>query len=150
MENQSSNEARAAFAAVDAGRAAAAERLITPLWYHPILGLLASGYLLATSSRSTIITLIAIPVFILGVFALVSAYKKVTGVWISGFSAGRASWWAAAMGVALVTCFGLVFTGIWPPLGAAVAAFISVNVFGLLFDRTLRASLRDGTVTIPQ
>ncbi|TFC91785.1 MULTISPECIES: hypothetical protein [Cryobacterium] len=150
MENQAHDQARAAFAAIDAGRAAAAERLVTPLWYHPILGILTAGYLAAVTSRSIIVTLVALPIFLAGVFALVSAYKKITGLWISGFNAGRASWWAAAMGAILMVLFSLAYAQVWSVWAAATTAFIAVNVFGLLFDRTLRASLRAGTIADPR
>ena len=146
MENQSLDEARAALSAIDAGRTAAAERLVSPLWYHPILGILVAGFLAALTSRSIIITLIASPIFFAGVFALVSVYKKITGLWISGYNAGRASWWAVAMSVSLLILYGLAYAQVWSAWAAAITAFIAVNVFGLLFDRTLRASLRAGTV----
>ena len=146
MENQAHDEARAALSAIEAGRTAAAERLVSPLWYHPILGILVAGFLAAVTSRSIIVTLIAFPIFFAGAFALVSVYKRITGLWISGFNAGRASWWAVAMSVSLIVLFSLAYAQIWSVLAAAITAFITVNVFGLLFDRTLRASLRAGTV----
>jgi len=150
MENQARNEARAALAAIDAGRTAAAERLVSPLWYHPILGILMAGYLAAVASRSIIVTLLALPIFLTGVFALVSVYKKITGLWISGFNTGRASWWAAAMSAILVILFGLAYAQVWNVWVAATTAFIAVNVFGRLFDRTLRASLRAGKLADPR
>ena len=150
MENQQHDEAHAALAAIDAGRTAAAERLVSPLWYHPLLGILVAGYLAAVTSRSIIVTLVASPIFFAGVFALVSVYKKITGLWISGFNAGRASWWAAAMSVSLLALYGLAYAQIWSVWAAAATAFIAVNVFGGLFDRTLRASLRTGTVADPR
>ena len=150
MENQARDEARAAFAVIDAGRASAAERLVSPPWYHPVLGLLTSGYLVAVTSGNIVVTLIAVPIFLGALFALMTGYKRITGLWISGFKAGRASWWAASMGIVVVIFFGLAYAQIWPVWVAAGATFIAVNIFGLLFDRTLRASLRAGTVTAPQ
>ena len=150
MEKQSYDEARAALSAIDAGRSAAAARLVSPLWYHPILGILVAGYLAAAASHSIIVTLVALPIFLAGVFALIALYKKITGLWISGFKAGRASWWAAAMTVSLVVLFVLAYAQIWNVWTAAATAFIAVNVFGLLFDRTLRSSLRAGTVADPR
>ena len=150
MENQQHDEAHAALAAIDAGRTAAAERLVSPLWYHPLLGILVAGYLAAVTSRSIVVTLVASPIFFAGVFALVSVYKKITGLWISGFNAGRASWWAAAMSVSLLALYGLAYAQAWSVWVAAATAFIAVNVFGRLFDRTLRASLRTGTVADPR
>jgi hypothetical protein len=147
MENQSNEEARAALAAIATGRAAAADRLVTPLWYHPALGLLAAGYLVAVTLGNFVVTLIAIPIFFGGLFALITSYKKITGLWISGFKAGRASWWAAAMAVVVVTLSFLAYAEVWSVWVAAVGIFIAVNVCGLLFDRTLRSSLRAGTVS---
>ena len=150
MENQARDEARTALAAINAGRTAAADRLVSPLWYHPVLGILAAGYLAAVASRSIIVMLVAAPIFFAGVFALVTVYKKITGLWISGFGAGRASWWAAALSATLVVLFGLAYAQVWSVWIAATAAFIAVNVFGLLFDRTLRTSLRAGTIADPR
>ena len=150
MENEASDDVRDALKAIDAGRAAAADRLVTPLWYHPVLGVFLAGYIVAVAQKNLIVMLIAIPLFFAGIITLVTIYKKITGLWISAFRAGRASWWAAAMGIVVMALYAGQTAGIWPVWVTAVVAFLAVNVFGLLFDRTLRASLRDGSVTVPK
>ena len=153
METQNDGAAREALSAIDAARTQAADRLITPWWYHPILGLLTAGYFVTITLGGLVGTLIALPVFIVGVVLLVSNYKKRTGVWISGFSAGRASRWAFGLACVLVAAVLTVFVLhalrglVWPVWVAAAVTFIAVNVFGRLFDTTLRTSLRAGTLS---
>lgn len=139
--------------AIDAARAQAADRLITPWWYHPILGLLTAGYFVAITLGGLVGTLIALPVFIVGLVLLVSNYKKRTGVWISGFAAGRASRWAFGLACVLVAAVLAAFVLhalrglVWPVWVAAAVTFVAVNCFGRLFDTTLRTSLRAETMS---
>lgn len=126
METQSNDAAREALAAIDAARAQAADRLITPRWYHPILGLLTAGYFVAITLGGLVGILIALPVFVGGVVLLVSNYKKRTGVWISGFSAGRASRWAFGLAAVLVA--------------VVLAAFVLHALRGLVWPVWIRPS----------
>ena len=133
---------------VRAGRAAAADRLVTPWWYHPALGILLGGYIVALVLGSPNVRLLAVVVFLVGLFGLMRAYKRLTGVWISGFDAGRASRWAYAMGAAVAVAIGLAFWGhavfdaAWPVIAAGVLAAVSVVVLGHRFDTALREQLR--------
>ena len=92
--------------------------------------------------------LLAVVVFLVGLFGLMRAYKRQTGVWISGFDAGRASRWAYAMGAAVAVAIGLAFWGhavfdaAWPVIAAGVLAAVSVVVLGRRFDAALREQLR--------
>jgi hypothetical protein len=133
---------------IHAGRAAAADRLVTPGWYHPALGILLGGYIIALVLGSPNVRLVAVAVFLVGLFGLMRAYKRLTGVWISGFDAGRASRWAYAMGAAVAIAIGLAFLGhavfdaAWPVIVAAALAAASVIVLGNRFDNALREQLR--------
>lgn len=151
MENNNAGGARAALSSIDAARAVAADRLVTPWWYHPILGLLVAGYFPAITLCGVVGTVIALPIFIGGLAVLVGSYKKLTGVWISGFAAGRASWWTlilvfVILAAALAAYVLHAVSGVvWPVWVAAAVTFVAVNVFGRLFDTTLGASLRAST-----
>lgn len=151
MESNDISDARAALSVIDAARAMAADRLFTPWWYHPILGFLAAGYFPAVTLGGVVGTVIAVPIFIGGLVVLVGSYKKRTGVWISGFTAGRASWWAFVLVIvifaAALAAYALHATSgvVWPVWVAAVAMFLAVNILGRLFDTTLRATLRAKT-----
>ena len=155
MENEAI-DARSSLAAVDQARAAAADRLITPGWYHPVLGLLTAGFLVAMVLGDIGVQIVALLVFSAGTTALVAAYKRVTGVWIDGFRAGPATRWSVTMGVilALVALGAFALhreTGdLWPVWMAGALAVVLVMVFGTLFDRSVRKGLRAGTITLPE
>ncbi|RSM58373.1 hypothetical protein DMB66_29310 [Actinoplanes sp. ATCC 53533] len=146
MESKSAED----LAIIAAARAAVADRLITPMWYHPIFGLLLAGYVLGVSLGDTTARLITSLLFAGGCLALASAYRRLTGVWISGFEAGPASRWAVALGVllgALVAAGWAItyWTGLsWPAWCLAAVAFAAGNVLGRKFDTALRAQLRAG------
>ena len=89
----------ASLQAVAAARRAAADRLVTPWWYHPVLGALFAGYAVSIALGNAWVLLGGIVVFFAGLALLVSAYRRKTGIWLSGFQAGGATKWAYLMGV---------------------------------------------------
>ena len=93
-------------AAIAQARAAAADRLVTPWWYHPVLGLLCAAYVAAVSFGSTVWRAVAVALFALGCGALARAYQRLTGVWSSGFHPGRSRRWAIATAITLVLTLG--------------------------------------------
>src|SRR4051812_19326920 len=97
-------DARLALDAVRHGQAAAADRLVTPAWYHPALGGLEAMLVLACGAEALWVLPVALVLFSLGVGLLVKVYKTRTGMWISGYSAGRASRWAYCLGGLLAVC----------------------------------------------
>lgn len=149
MESNSSSHASDALSLVSGARAAAADRLVTPWWYHPILGLLIGSYFLASSLGDRTVQLIAAVVMLGGVGILVAAYKRLTGVWISGFRAGRASRWSYAIAAVLViaiiagSAVASSTSRTWPYWVTAVAMAVAVVLMGRRFDVALRAQLRE-------
>jgi hypothetical protein len=129
-------------------RARLADRLVTPWWYHPALGLMA-GVLVATpAARSTAVTAAVLALYGVGVSLLVQAYRARTGVWVNGLRGGRASRWAVALGVVIAVAF---LTGItldkaldWraAPLAAGVVTGLATVLLGRQFDESLRRELR--------
>lgn len=146
MENNAAEQ----LAAINDSRAAAADRLITPWWYHPVLGLLVAGYTVAYSLGNTVVRLVGVLVFLGACVALIRAYRHLTGIWISGHRAGRASRWAYAMGgligIGLAGGLGIAaFTDLrWAVWVIAAVLFVGVIVLGHRFDRAVRAQLRAG------
>jgi hypothetical protein len=136
---------------IASARAAVADRLVTPAWYHPILGLLVAGYIVALSLGGTVVRSLAIVLFITACGALAGAYRRRTGVWVSGFKAGRASRWAVALGLLIG---GLTMTGLFIGFGwfgstglvwlLAAVGFVATIVLGRRFDVALRSQLRAG------
>lgn len=137
-----------ALAAVAQARNAAADRLVTPWWYHPILGVLLAGFAVAYGLGNNLVRLIGALGFFVGVSLLMKAYQRVTGLWIWGYQSGPATKWAYLMGIvgglgmgsALVLAHTDAHTG-WVWAVAGVMAVLIV-VVGHVYDRALRAYLR--------
>ncbi|HEX8628736.1 MAG TPA: hypothetical protein VF755_11250 [Catenuloplanes sp.] len=144
------NEDVAQLSVIAEARAALADRLTTPWWYHPALGLLITGHVLSIGLGGTTVKTAGGVLFIAGCCALVSIYRRLTGVWVSGFDAGRASRWATAMGALVGTVLAGAwaldyFTELtWPIWYLAAVAFVGAVVLGRRFDTALRAQLRAG------
>jgi hypothetical protein len=144
-------EAQAALAAVEQSRSDIADRLYTPWWYHPILGLLVGGLLaLGLGDVPFALLLGAIPVYALGLFALVSVYRRKSGVWLKGNEAGPKSRrsllrWAVYLGTLVIV--GAVFSvGLeirWAAWVIGLVVAVSLTVWGRHFDKLLRADLRE-------
>lgn len=144
------NDAAAQLAAIQEARSTLADRLVTPWWYHPALGLAAAGFIVGYGFGNVAVRLATAVLFILACLALMRAYKRLTGVWISGFDAGRASRWAKTTGALVgVTGIGAWAIGAYTDLDwliwcAAGVAFVVTVVLGRRYDVALRAELRAG------
>jgi hypothetical protein len=92
MESDGTTTDRAAaaadLAALQAGRAAMAERAMQPWWYDALLGLLVFGVISSYSAHENWVTAAALVVFLAGCLALMAAYKRITGFWVNGLRPG--------------------------------------------------------------
>lgn len=144
------NNAAAQLAAIADARSSVADRLITPWWYHPVLGLASAGFVLAYGLGNDAVRISS--AFLLGLtsIGLMRVYKRLTGVWVSGLDAGRASRWAKAMGViTAATGLGAWAVGAYTELDwivwvAAALVLVATVVLGRRFDVALRDQLRAG------
>ncbi|WP_344484582.1 hypothetical protein [Glycomyces endophyticus] len=152
MESQlNPQEARAALEEVNASRAEIADRLYTPWWYHPILGLLIGGLVaVAGSGARLVIVWGAAAAFALGALLLATAYRRIAGVWADGFTAGprsrRSAQVAFAVGVVIAgtgAVLGLGFELWWPATVAGAVLAVLTVVWGRHYDTLLRADLRE-------
>ncbi|MEV5501839.1 hypothetical protein AB0M50_41225 [Nonomuraea fuscirosea] len=131
-------------------RAALADRLTPPWWYHPSFGLLLAGCVLAVGLGGTPVRIGGVVLLLAGCAAIAAAYRRLTGFWVSGFHAGPAGRWIGATGLLTilsnVAAFGVgSFTDLrWPVWCLAVVAFAAVISLGRRFDVALRAQLRAG------
>lgn len=148
MENQAAREAQEALDTIAGARSNAADRLTTPWWYHPVLGLLAAVFVVAYTIGGLVVMIAVAIVYFLGIGILMGAYKSKTGVWINGLKAGKATWWTLPLVVIMIGGMGAAYylhaeKGLsWPAWALGIIVFAAVNVFGKLFDGTLRAELR--------
>lgn len=149
MENDSVRDAQEALNVIESSRAKVADRLVTPWWYHPVLGLLAGAFVVAYTIGGLAVMMSAAVVFFLGIGLLMGAYKDKTGVWINGLKAGRASWWTLPLVVIMIVCLGGAYyfhhvqVVDWPAWAAGIVVFVAVNVCGRRFDVALRSQLRE-------
>lgn len=134
---------------VVAARAAAADRLVTPWWYHPALGLMLAVYVVGLSLGGVVLDLVLLLLFLGGVLLLVRAYRRMTGVWVDGMSAGPARRWALAMGAVIfvvavaATVVPRLSDTVWPTYVLAALLVPVTVVLGRRFDEAVRRGLRE-------
>jgi hypothetical protein len=105
--------AAAELAALDADRAALAERVVQPWWYDALLGLLIAGFIASYSSHNAWVIMGAFLVFIAGIRGLVAIYRRITGMWVNGLRPGPTQRaihvWMVVYGVVLAAAAAFEF-----------------------------------------
>ncbi|NEK60503.1 hypothetical protein GCU56_21835 [Geodermatophilus sabuli] len=76
--------AEAELAALAATRTALADRVVQPLWYDVLLGLLVAGFVSSYATRDPFWIMGAFLVFMAGIWGLVAVYRRLTGMWVDG------------------------------------------------------------------
>ena len=74
--------ALAALAQVEAGRSAAARRVTTPWWFHPLLGAALAAMLAASSLRGSAVAIVLI-LSLAAQVGLYALYRRLTGLWVN-------------------------------------------------------------------
>ncbi|MDN5892927.1 MAG: hypothetical protein L0H93_02780 [Nocardioides sp.] len=145
MESNSRND----LTSLHEARAALADRLITPWWYHPALGALVAGLALAYGLIDhDVWRLLSLFPFFGGCALLVAAYRRATGIWINGNEAGPARIHAWALGLSIFIAMVLTSTVRWQGWpewivwAVAAAVFVFTVAIGRRFDRAYREHLR--------
>ena len=135
--------ATAQLAALQADRAALADRVVPPWWYDVALGLLLFGLLASYAFDSLWVTFPALVVFFGCLAALVAAYKRITGVWVNIDAKSMALWCAICVPV-LVAAFVLAeeFDQHWVMVPAGVVLGVAIVLFGRRWNRAFAAELR--------
>lgn len=131
---------------IRAANRAMAERAKAPAYYHVTLGLLSGG-LAASNTLSPPWQIAGFAIFLVGIGLLVRAYRRHTGMWISGDRPGRTRGVALCMAGSAVAIY---LTGEWLQhdqgvLGAMlVAAALIAGVVtwsGYAWERAYRRDL---------
>ncbi|MEV4570406.1 hypothetical protein AB0K12_42200 [Nonomuraea sp. NPDC049419] len=137
-------------AAIASVRAALADRLVTPWWYHPGFAALLGGCVLALGLGDVFVKIGGFLLLIACSALLARAYRRLTGVWVSGFEAGPAGRWLGMLGVLTgLTFVGALAAGAVTGLQWLVWCLAVIELAGTLvlcrrFDAELRAGLRAG------
>jgi hypothetical protein len=154
MESDGTTTDRAAaaadLAALQAGRAAMAERAMQPWWYDALLGLLLFGVISSYSAHQNWVTAAALVVFLAGCLALMAAYKRITGFWVNGLRPGptrravRVSLvgYVAVLALAAGAEYGLGWRGAMVVGGAVLG--VGVALISRWWSRIYIAELREG------
>ena len=137
--------AAAQLAALDADRAALADRVLQPWWYDVLLGLLLFGFLASYAFDSLWVTFPALVVFFAGLGALVAAYKRISGVWGSPGPRVVALWGVLVL-LVLVPAFVLAegFDQHWAMVVAGAVLGTAAGVLSRVWGRRWAAELRSG------
>jgi hypothetical protein len=143
--------AAAQLAALRTDRAQLAARVVPPWWYDPCLGLVVFVLVAAISLRyAGWVYFAALAVGVGGLWALVAAYKRITGLWVSGLRPGRTRRvirvWVIAYALVVTTAlvadqeFGLR----WAMVAAGAVLGVGVTFLGRWWTRVYVAELREG------
>jgi hypothetical protein len=139
-------EALDTLAGLDVDRALLAERVVTPWWYHPILG----GIVMLLVGAQALPGVLSVAVLALGVVmipALVTVYTRSYGVSVTGPVGPRTrrlmAVLVAVLIVGMVSNLIIKFTGVepaWGLVGAVICGAVTA-VLGRHYDDLLRTEL---------
>jgi hypothetical protein len=138
MESDGTTDRAAAaadLAALQAGRAAIADRAMQPWWYDVVLGLLVFQLLASYSAHRNWVTAVALVVLLAGCAALMAAYRRITGFWVNGLRPGSTRravrvWlvgYVAVLALAAGAEYGLGWRGAMVAGGAVLGVGIAVT-----------------------
>jgi hypothetical protein len=144
-DRPSPEEALAALDVVDQANADLAKRLVTPWWYHPILGLI-EAMLVLSFAMPIPLRLAVVAVAVAGVGLLVSAYKRLTGLGVSSRYAALARGWVLGLVAIVLAAIGVVVLvdQLVVTVALAVLVLVATVVFGRRADVAIRTRLRLG------
>jgi multisubunit Na+/H+ antiporter MnhG subunit len=147
-DRRDETRARAALSALDADRQNLADRIRTPAWYYPLLGV-ATAMIIGSPGAGVPAQFILVAFGCLGITLLATAYQRHTGLTITRMAGPRSRTTAILLGVFIVlllpVSFSLTATGhaVWVWLPAA-AAFAAMWIGGVIYDRAYDRELRRG------
>src|SRR3954466_15201499 len=142
--------AAAQLAALRTDRAQLAARVVPPWWYDPCLGLVVFVLVAAISLRyAGWVYFAALAVGVGGLWALVAAYKRITGLWVSGLRPGRTR---RVVGVWVPVYLAVVVAGLiadrefgvrWAMVAAGAVVGVALTFLGRWWTRIYVAELRE-------
>jgi hypothetical protein len=133
--------AAAQLAALDADRAALADRVVQPWWHDVASGLLLFGILSANVIEPSWLGALVTLVLAAGFGLLAWSYWRRAGVWAYP---GRAQWlaWLSLVVVILVPAFLLADEHVWVMPAAGAVLGLALALLGRLWSRQWAADLR--------
>lgn len=144
MENYAAEQ----LAAVASARAAAADLVVAPSWFHLAFGLASAAAVAGVGFSSYPVQVVIGVVYCAVIYPMLRAYRERAGVRLSGPFTGRPRWWALGTGLLFGQLFAFAqwsshsLEARWHIPVLALAAFAVIVVGGRGFDDALRAQLR--------
>lgn len=148
METNSSDDARRSLDAIGTSRQEIADRLTTPAWYYPALGILVAQMVVVFGLYGTLAASLSAALMAVGAGVLVGIYAAQSGVVAKFPTTMRAGLMLALFAVGMLVPLGFVVFA--DDLSAstvallALAAFVSTVALGIAYDAAYRAGLRRG------
>jgi hypothetical protein len=137
-------------AALQADRAALADRAMQPWWFDVLLGLAVFGLLSVVAVGNVVATIAGVALFSAGLGWLASTYRRRTGFWVDGFRRGAmrraSSVYLVVYGLVVVPALVLTlgFDQSWTLVAAGAVAGVTAAVTSRWAGRLYVAELRDG------
>jgi len=144
----SPDEARASLDEVRRIEVDLADRMVTPWWYHPGLGLV-EALMVSSIALPKSLSFPALVLGLAGLGILVRKYQSLTGLGMSTQYFALARGWAVALLVVIAAALVLMLLVDQPVVIAATAlvVFVATLVLGRRADTAVRNRLRHGTRT---
>ena len=142
----SSEEARASLEDVRRMEADLADRLVTPWWYYPGMGLVEALIVSSLAFPDSLRTP-ALVIGVAGFVLLIRNYQRLTGLGMSNQYFALARGWSVALLVVVTVAIvvGLLVDQPVVTAATAVVVFVATVVLGPRADTAIRKRLRDGT-----
>jgi hypothetical protein len=144
----SPEEARASLEDVRSMEADLADRLVTPWWFYPGLGLV-EALIVSSMAFPDSLRAPALVIGLAGLGLLVRNYQRLTGLGMSNQYFALARGWSVALVLVILVAFGVVLLVDQPVVTAATAVvvFAATVILGRRADTAVRNRLRHGTRT---
>lgn len=146
-------DAASALRDATASREAIADRVVTPPWYHPTLGLIQAVVILNLAFLKGVVSVLVTLAAVLALGALVRIYQSRYGVWLGPHQAGPLArpqlltlTSVVTVGLALGLSTAFAQAPAWVAWLGAALAFAGTVVIGPRYDARLRAQIRSGWV----
>ncbi|MGD8194321.1 hypothetical protein ACEXQB_007480 [Herbiconiux sp. P18] len=146
--NDQSAQAREALDALHADRQVLADRISTPRWYYPLLGV-ATALIIGSPGGGLPGQFVMVTFGCLGIVFLTMAYQKATGLTVTRTAGPRSLGLSIVLGIVVVLLLGVSFSlaatghSAWIAASSA-AAFAVMWGGGVLYDRAYDRELRHG------
>lgn len=138
-------DARTQLDALRADRAALAGRLVQPWWWDVALGVLVFTFLGSYATRNWPLIGAALVVFLVGVYGLITFYRRRNGLWPSADRPGLQPlmrlWLGCCIGWVVAAALGMAFSLPWLVLGVSAICGVTAAVLSRRSGRLYVAQL---------